>query len=68
MLNPKQASALDQSIAMMREFYPAAMWALYEGSLEKGFTQEQAMDIAKHWLALMIMKPLDPPQEDWKES
>lgn len=50
MLSPENISKIDQGIALMREFYPPALWALYESSQEQGFSESQAMEIVKHWL------------------
>lgn len=57
MLNAKDSAAFDQGIAMMREFYPAGLWAVYSGCKEIGFTEAQAMDLARHWLLCTIGRP-----------
>jgi hypothetical protein len=36
---------LDQHLANLRDNLPAFYWALYTGSVDKGFTAEQAMQI-----------------------
>lgn len=35
----------DRDMAEIREKLPAAWWALYIGSLDKGFTQQQSMTL-----------------------
>lgn len=48
--NRSNSASIDQMLANIRDMVPAVWWALYSGSVEKGFTPEQAMDLLKVWI------------------
>jgi hypothetical protein len=60
-LNPNDVAKFDQALAMIGEFYPASLWAMYSGCLERGFSEQQAMSLTVQWLVTTIMRPADPP-------
>lgn len=42
-MSPGDMHDLEQSMAAMRDFIPTMWWGLYEESLKRGFTKDQAM-------------------------
>ncbi len=42
---------LDQARAELKELFPSAWKALYDGCLDEGFTEAQAMELLKAFIA-----------------
>jgi len=51
MLNAKQRAMMDQSIAALSEMLPDLWWGLFQGCVEKGFSEEQAIELIKQYVA-----------------
>ena len=54
-MTPQQKAEFDQKLAEHREILPGIWWALYSGSVEKGFSEEQAMDLLKTHILVTAM-------------
>ena len=50
MLDAKVRAEIDQSFEMMVEIFPPLWRGLFEGCREKGFTEEQAMELVKTYI------------------
>lgn len=61
MLNSKGQHDIEQAMAFFREFYPASCWAMYQGSIDAGFTDEQAFRLTTTWLLAQVQRPSEPP-------
>lgn len=61
MLDDKKRQEVEQGLAELKETFPAYLWAMYEGSMEVGFTERQAMEI----VVATIQKPWteEPPDD-----
>lgn len=51
MLNDKERADIDQGIAMLSEFYPAQWRSMYNGLIKHEFTEAQAMELLKTYIA-----------------
>ena len=54
MLDPEKRAMIDQNIAEIAEGWPTVWHKLYLGCVEEGFTELQAMELVKAFIA----KPL----------
>jgi len=57
MLDPKKQAEFDQGIAAMSEVLPQMLRGFFCGCIREGFTEEQALQLSKVWLATITQKP-----------
>ena len=50
-MTPKESSELDQALATMVDLIPRGAKGMYDGFIEQGFTESQAMELTKVWVA-----------------
>ncbi len=51
MLDAKKRAELAQSVAALSEMCPPMWWGLFDGCRKEGFTDEQAMELVKVYIA-----------------
>jgi hypothetical protein len=59
MLNEREQSDVDQSLAMLADTLPPAVYRFYRNSITEGFTDEQALELAKIFLTGLSGKEKD---------
>lgn len=69
-MNPKKQAQFDRALAEIREMTPGSWWALYSGSVEKGFSPTQAMDLLRSYIfasqgcPVFLTSPPSPEGDD----
>jgi len=49
-MDPKQRAEMDQSLALMIDYYPTQWRQLYQRMLDEGFTKAEALEILKTYI------------------
>lgn len=50
MLDPSKQAQLEQDLALTQEFLPSIWRGLYDGCIDKGFTEEQSLALVKTFI------------------
>ena len=59
-MNDQEKQKFEQALAAIRDGMPRMFFALYEGSKDAGFSEQQSFDIVLTYVAALASKPTDP--------
>jgi hypothetical protein len=68
MLNDKQRSKLEQSIATLTETFPRVWMQMFLGCVREGFTAPQALDLVKTYILAQNPNGIVPPSSSSAEE